>query len=180
MQNGWDINQYPRTRFCSEYGFQSWPSIYTIVTAVENGEDLHLDSDFVKHRQHLPFGNQFMKILIGKNLKIPENDYSSIQNFVNYIYLSQINQAVSVKIETEAYRQAKSEINSIGEGMTMGALYWQLNDVWQAPSWSSIGIIGYINRIYKKWRLYKRIETRNFKIRKMSYIRICISSSLFR
>ncbi|XP_070526214.1 beta-mannosidase isoform X2 [Cardiocondyla obscurior] len=141
IRNGWDITQYPRTRFCSEYGFQSWPSIYTIATAIESAKDLHMNSDFVKHRQHQPFGNQYMLLLILHNFKIPQSN-DSIRDFENYIYLSQINQAVSMKIQTEAYRQAKSEVNSVGEGMTMGALYWQLNDVWQAPSWSSIDIDG--------------------------------------
>lgn len=139
VRNGWDVNQYPKTRFCSEYGFQSWPSINTLVTAVETIKDLNIHSDFVKHRQHLPFGNVFMKELILQNFIIPPQSNNSVLDFANYVYLSQVNQAVSVKIQTEGYRQLKSEVNFVGEGMNMGALYWQLNDVWQAPSWSSIG-----------------------------------------
>ncbi|XP_011642366.1 beta-mannosidase isoform X1 [Pogonomyrmex barbatus] len=141
LRNGWDITQYPRARFCSEYGFQAWPSIYTIATAIETVKDLRVDSDFVNHRQHQPLGNQYMLLLILHNFAVPQSN-DSIRDFANYVYLSQVNQAVSIRIETEAYRQAKSEVNSIGEGKTMGALYWQLNDVWQAPSWSSIDIEG--------------------------------------
>lgn len=47
-------------------------------------------------------------------------------------------QAQCVKTETEFYRRSRSEIVD-GKGQTMGALYWQLNDIWQAPSWSSLG-----------------------------------------
>ncbi|KAF7379903.1 hypothetical protein HZH68_016851 [Vespula germanica] len=137
IRNGWDINQYPCSRFVSEYGFQSMPSIYTISTAVENFDDLRINSNFLKHRQHLPSGTEFMKFLISKNFLIPKSN-NTIQDFIDFIYLSQINQAVSVKIQTESYRQSRSELNALGEGFTMGALYWQLNDVWQAPSWSSI------------------------------------------
>lgn len=49
------------------------------------------------------------------------------------IYFSQISQAMTIKTETEVYR-----IEQDGLMNTMGALYWQLNDVWVAPSWSSI------------------------------------------
>jgi len=114
--------------------------MHTLNTAVESAkDDLHVNSDFVKHRQHMNFGNQYMPFLISRNFIIPQSN-DSVRDFANYVYLSQINQAVSMRIQTESYRQAKSEVNSIGEGMTMGALYWQLNDVWQVPSWSSIGI----------------------------------------
>lgn len=47
---------------------------------------------------------------------------------------------MSTKIETEHYRRYRSSLNSKGEGYTMGALYWQLNDVWVAPTWAGIGI----------------------------------------
>lgn len=50
----------------------------------------------------------------------------------------QVMQAQCVKTQTEFYRRSQSEIIE-GRGRTMGALYWQLNDIWQAPSWSSIG-----------------------------------------
>ncbi|XP_063985342.1 beta-mannosidase isoform X2 [Diachasmimorpha longicaudata] len=142
IANGWDINTYKRPRFSSEYGFQSLPSIKTLKEYSKNPEiDLVLGSDFLKHRQHLPGGDAFMNMQIKMNLRIPDTGDSQ-RDFQNYIYLSQIQQAVAVKIQTESYRQAKSDVNEIGEGMTMGALYWQLNDVWAAPSWSSIDVAG--------------------------------------
>ena len=31
-------------------------------------------------------------------------------------------------------------LDDVGRGMTMGAMYWQLNDIWQAPTWASLGM----------------------------------------
>ena len=62
--------------------------------------------------------------------------YFNIQEF---LYLSQITQAEELRTETEVYRRAKSRLdNETGYGMTMGALYWQLNDIWPGASWTSL------------------------------------------
>lgn len=68
-----------------------------------------------------------------------------IKKFQDTLYLTQVMQAQCVKLQTEFYRRSRSEIVN-GLGFTMGALYWQLNDIWQAPSWSSIEYGG-------KWKM---------------------------
>ena len=51
----------------------------------------------------------------------------------------QMHQAQAIKTETEHYRRNRYQLADNGAGLTMAALYWQLNDIWQAPSWASIG-----------------------------------------
>ena len=45
-----------------------------------------------------------------------------------------------MKTETEHYRRWQNKLDSQGQGNTMGALYWMLADIWQAPTWASLGI----------------------------------------
>ena len=62
----------------------------------------------------------------------------SPSDFNDAILLNQLTQASCIKAQSEHYRRARSEVKSNGEGLTMGALYWQLNDIWQAPTWASL------------------------------------------
>ncbi|XP_015717580.1 beta-mannosidase isoform X2 [Coturnix japonica] len=139
----WNWLMYPRTRFASEYGFQSWPSFSTL-EKVSSREDWSYTSNFSLHRQHHENGNDQMLQQIGYHFKLPQTT-DPIKKFKDMIYLTQVMQAQCVKTETEFYRSSRSEIIK-GEGHTMGALYWQLNDIWQAPSWSSLEYGG-------KWKL---------------------------
>ncbi|NXN94233.1 MANBA mannosidase, partial [Rhinopomastus cyanomelas] len=139
----WNWTVYPKTRFASEYGFQSWPSFSTI-EKVSSAEDWSYTSNFSLHRQHHENGNDQMLQQIGRHFKLPQST-DPMKKFRDTIYLTQVMQAQCIKMETEFYRFSQSEIVN-GEGHTMGALYWQLNDIWQAPSWSSLEYGG-------KWKL---------------------------
>ncbi|KAM9579372.1 beta-mannosidase isoform 1-T1 [Guaruba guarouba] len=139
----WNWAAYPKTRFASEYGFQSWPSFSTI-KKVSSTEDWSYTSNFSLHRQHHENGNDQMLQQIEYHFKLPQST-DPIRKFKDMIYLTQVMQAQCVKTETEFYRFSQSEIIK-GEGHTMGALYWQLNDIWQAPSWASLEYGG-------KWKL---------------------------
>ncbi|NXB56637.1 MANBA mannosidase, partial [Struthidea cinerea] len=139
----WNWTVYPKTRFASEYGFQSWPSFSTI-EKVSSPEDWSYTSNFSLHRQHHEGGNIQMLQEIGRHFKLPQSP-DPVKQFKDMIYLTQVMQAQCIKTETEFYRFSQSEIIN-GEGHTMGALYWQLNDIWQAPSWASLEYGG-------KWKL---------------------------
>uniref|UniRef100_A0A914D4I2 Beta-mannosidase n=1 Tax=Acrobeloides nanus TaxID=290746 RepID=A0A914D4I2_9BILA len=55
-----------------------------------------------------------------------------------FAFLTQVHQAIAIQVQTEHYRRWRGKLHPDGRGNTMCALYWQLNDVWAAPSWSSI------------------------------------------
>ncbi|XP_055549326.1 beta-mannosidase-like [Wyeomyia smithii] len=145
--DGWDPNIYSGGRFISEYGYQSFPAFSSWPTVSLTPEEL---TDLINHRQHSPLGNDPILLMIEKNLPLPLID--SPDYLRNIIYLSQVSQAMIVKTETEVYRSKRIE-----QG-TMGALYWQLNDVWIAPSWSSIEYGGKY-KILHYWM--KKIFTEN-------------------
>ncbi|CAH1246434.1 MANBA [Branchiostoma lanceolatum] len=131
----WDWTTFPKTRFASEYGFQSWPSFHTLKNASEEG-DWTLNSGFNNHRQHHGDGNAQMMDQVMLHFPLPTGG-DSLQQYKDFIYLSQVAQAMCIKTESEFYRRSRSEIVN-GTGHTMGALYWQLNDIWQGPTWSSV------------------------------------------
>ncbi|XP_014417517.2 beta-mannosidase [Camelus ferus] len=139
----WDWTIFPKARFASEYGYQSWPSFSTL-EKVSSEEDWFYKSNFSLHRQHHANGNSEMLHQARLHFKLPQSA-DRLRMFRDTIYLTQVMQAQCVKTETEFYRRSRSEIVD-GEGHTMGALYWQLNDIWQAPSWSSLEYGG-------KWKM---------------------------
>ncbi|CAO1424510.1 unnamed protein product [Diamesa serratosioi] len=135
--NGWDSKIYQDPRFASEYGFQSFPAGFNAVLRPKE-DDL---TKLVNHRQHHPDKNGPIEIILNHNLQLDWN----VLTWDDKVYLSQLSQAMAIKAETEHYRAGRG-----GIGKTMGALFWQLNDVWVAPSWSSIEYNGNF-KILQQW-----------------------------
>lgn len=108
--NGWDSNAYPVPRFLSEFGVQSLPSFSTLAEAYLMPEDAHFFGELNIHRQHHPDGNQQILDEISMNMKVP-NVTDPVQNFKNMIYLSQVNQAMTLKTASEVFRRSKSFVD---------------------------------------------------------------------
>ncbi|KAM8707176.1 hypothetical protein ACLKA7_011296 [Drosophila subpalustris] len=131
-KDAWDPAIYPRARFVSEYGFQSLPGSMAWERVLDADDQL---SELMSHRQHHPLAMLPITTQVHRHLPLPlpeDEDYEEA-----LIYFSQISQAMATKLETELYRSLRDTNHS-----TMGALYWQLNDVWVAPSWSGIDVYG--------------------------------------
>ena len=109
-------------RFCSEFGFQSFPSLKTVRTFAEE-EDLNIFSPVMESHQKNPSANGKIMTYMSANFRYP-------RSFDDLLYVSQILQGCAIRYGVEHWRRNR--------GRCMGTLYWQLNDIWPAASWSSI------------------------------------------
>lgn len=113
-------------RFMSEFGFQSFPSMRTIATFATPADE-QLNSPVMMAHQKNNGGNGRIKTYM-------DAEYPAPKDFASFVYLSQIQQAEAIRVAVDHLRSARPR--------TMGALYWQLNDSWPGPSWSSIDYDG--------------------------------------
>ena len=143
MGDVWNWTMYPSAKFVSEFGFQSWSSLHTMEYSLETKHlKFPLDEAF-KHREHSADWLDNMTKMMQRY--IPLATPCDVRHLEAYIYTTQIFQAMAIKTETEFYRRNRA-LKDNGEGYTMGALYWQLNDIWPTVSWASTEFGG-------KWKM---------------------------
>jgi len=115
-----------RTRFMSEYGFQSFPNIET-VKSYTLPDERDIESPVMLAHQRHPRGNQLIREYMLR-------EYPKPKDFESFLYMSQVLQAEGIARGTEHLRRIMPH--------NMGALYWQINDCWPVASWSSIDYFG--------------------------------------
>ncbi|AKI01626.1 beta-galactosidase/beta-glucuronidase [Hoeflea sp. IMCC20628] len=109
-------------RFCSEFGFQSFPSNRVIESFTEE-EDRNVSARVMDVHQRNAGGNSRIVETLTRYFRFPDN-------FADMTWLSQVSQALAMKTAIEFWRSAKPRC--------MGTLYWQLNDTWPVASWASL------------------------------------------
>jgi beta-mannosidase len=158
-----DVSKFPNPRFASEFGLQSYPSV-TSWLEVSDPSMWGNNSTFMNWRQHLPDGNELMYNQVKYYAKVPNNPNKTRQ-FEDFVYLTQVVQMVCITAEIEHYRRIRNESH------TMGTLYWQLNDIWQAQTWSSLEYGGRwkllhngVKRAYDKFLISGYLLDKNFTV----------------
>ena len=116
--------QFPR--FMSEYGFQSFPQIETVLTYTAPA-DRDIKSPVMMAHQRHPRGNQLIREYMLR-------EYPEPKDFESFLYVSQVLQAEGIKIGAEHLRRIMPH--------NMGSLFWQIDDCWPVASWSSIDYTG--------------------------------------
>ncbi len=116
------------SRFMSEFGFESFPSMKTIRSFCPE-DQMEMHSVIMEAHQKNPAGNQKILAYMQQRFRIPES-------FEQQAILSQITQAEAIEYGVEFWRRNRNDCRC------MGSLYWQLNDCWPVASWSSIDYFG--------------------------------------
>ncbi|ADB63454.1 glycoside hydrolase family 2 sugar binding protein (plasmid) [Haloterrigena turkmenica DSM 5511] len=122
--DGADFEEYETVepRFVSEFGYQSFPSVDALSSVLPDNE-LNPTAPLMEHHQRHEEGNRTILQRMAALFRIPFS-------FADFVYLSQVQQGLAMKVAIEHWRRLKPDC--------MGTLYWQLNDLWPCASWSSI------------------------------------------
>lgn len=112
-----------RSRFFTEYGFQSFPELCSVKKYAPEKEDWDIRSDVMMAHQR---GGEHANGLIETYLL---GEYRKPKDFTSFLYMNQILQGDAIKTAIEAHRRDRP--------YCMGTLFWQHNDCWPVASWSS-------------------------------------------
>jgi beta-mannosidase len=109
-------------RFCSEFGFQSYPSM-DVIRRFADPADFNIAAPVMESHQKNGGGNARIAETMFRYFRFPVD-------FENFVYLSQVQQGLAIKTAVTHWRSLKPHC--------MGTLIWQLNDTWPVCSWSSL------------------------------------------
>ncbi len=130
------------SRFMSEYGFESFPSMKTITTFCPP-DQYRFYSPIMENHQKNSAGNKKIMRYMRRRFSIPKK-------FEQRVILSQITQAEAIEYGVEHWRRNRNDFHC------MGSLYWQLNDCWPVASWSSLDYYG-------RWKALHYIAKKIYK-----------------
>ncbi|MBI1418833.1 MAG: glycoside hydrolase family 2 protein [Limimaricola sp.] len=109
-------------RFCSEFGFQSYPSM-EVIRRFADPADWNIASPVLESHQKNAGGNARIAETMFRTFRFPAR-------FEDFVYLSQVQQGLAIKTAVTQWRSLRPHC--------MGTLYWQLNDTWPVCSWASL------------------------------------------
>ncbi|MBR3909118.1 MAG: glycoside hydrolase family 2 protein [Clostridia bacterium] len=115
-------------RYLSEFGFESFPCEKTVNTFTLP-EDRNIFSRIMEMHQRCKGANKKILTYLADTFKYPSE-------FGTMLYASQLLQAEAIRYGVEHLRRNRND------NRCMGALYWQLNDIWPVASWASIDYFG--------------------------------------
>ena len=113
-------------RYASEFGFQSFPCLKS-VEQLTLPDDRNIFSRVMERHQRNQAAN-------GKILSYLSQTFRYPNSFDDLLYASQLMQAEAIRYGVEHWRRNR--------GRCMGAIIWQLNDIWPVASWASIDYYG--------------------------------------
>jgi beta-mannosidase len=116
----WRHYEESTSRFCSEFGFASSPSLHTWSKTLDREADWAFDSEAVKWHDKTLKGYE-------KYISFIELHYPKVETLEDLVYYSQLNQRDAMRCAIEHYLRSES---------CRGTLVWQANDCWPAQSWS--------------------------------------------
>ena len=129
-------------RFMSEFGFQSIPSVSSLLKFANKTEIIPESAVMAVHQKNLK-GYQIINEYMARDYKMPTDNE-------HLIYISQLLQAYGMKTAIESHRRMRHRC--------MGTMYWQFNDCWPAVSWSGIDYYGtwkasqfFIKKLYQNF-----------------------------
>lgn len=113
-------------RYASEFGFQSFPCLKS-VEQFTLPDDRNIFSRVMERHQRNQAANSKILSYLSQTFRYPNS-------FDDLLYASQLMQAEAIRYGVEHWRRNR--------GRCMGAIIWQLNDIWPVASWASIDYYG--------------------------------------